>query len=288
MRSKLISLVVASIGRVAEVERLLSSLTQQTDDNFEVILVDQNSDARLKSVVHDARSGGLAIKHLRLDIADQYKARTAGIEAAQGEYIAFPDDDCWYDEAAIENCLQGFAETKANCIIAHWPDKYKSPPSELRQLTLNEVRGFRSVGPSMITQFYEKKTVLQAGGFDSRIGLGRWFGGGEDTDLLFTVLGQGKKVVIVPSVIVRHKFESELKVPPDLVSLKSRARGTGALYAKHKISFWVIVRGLLAPIMKPIFFLQGVWALRSGYAVCMGRLEGYMKWKFGVYEKTFK
>lgn len=43
-----ISLVVATLGRTAELQKLFQSLNGQSRSDFEVILVDQNADNRLE------------------------------------------------------------------------------------------------------------------------------------------------------------------------------------------------------------------------------------------------
>src|SRR5688500_15490805 len=47
-------LVVATIGRVSELERLLESLAAQTHRSFRILVVDQNPDARLAPVLERA------------------------------------------------------------------------------------------------------------------------------------------------------------------------------------------------------------------------------------------
>jgi len=89
----MISLIVSTRNRVDELHRLLASLEAQTYTAFEVILVDQNEDDRLQDVL--AQHGTLPIRHLRSG-AGVSKGRNVGLRAAQGDLVAFPDDDCWY------------------------------------------------------------------------------------------------------------------------------------------------------------------------------------------------
>ena len=49
-------LVVATVGRVAEPERLLASLEAQTHRGFRLLLVDQNLDDRLAPLLDRPRS----------------------------------------------------------------------------------------------------------------------------------------------------------------------------------------------------------------------------------------
>jgi len=113
------------------VERLCISLLAQTNSAFEVILADQNQDNRLSVSAKCCKSSQVkssqvkssqvkssqvkssqvkssqvkSITHVRLEKPDQYAARTAGVERAKGKYIAFPDDDCWYEPEANQDAI---------------------------------------------------------------------------------------------------------------------------------------------------------------------------------------
>jgi hypothetical protein len=59
-----------------------------------------------------------------------------------------------------------------------------------------------------------------------------------------------------------------------------RAHGTGAIYAKHRVASYVILRGLIAPILMPMLrFRRPIFVLR-GACVSFGRLEAYLLWRF--------
>lgn len=47
------SLIVATVSRTNELRRLLESLTQQGFSDYEVILVDQNDDDRLRDIMDE-------------------------------------------------------------------------------------------------------------------------------------------------------------------------------------------------------------------------------------------
>ena len=84
-------LVVATVGRVDELERLLGSLERQTHRGFTVLVVDQNDDDRLRPLL--AAHPALDIAHLR-SAPGLSRARNAALGAADGGLVAFPDDDC--------------------------------------------------------------------------------------------------------------------------------------------------------------------------------------------------
>ena len=92
------SLIVATMNRVSELDRLLTSLGEQSYKDFEVIIVDQNGDDRLSPLVSNHR--GMAIRHVRSE-RGLSRARNAGLQVARGDIIAIPDDDCWYPEGVL-------------------------------------------------------------------------------------------------------------------------------------------------------------------------------------------
>lgn len=278
-----ISLALASVGRTEQVERLFDSLLAQTSNAFEVILADQNCDDRLMPIVKKVVGLGMSVVHVRLERPDQYAARSVGIEKAQGLYIAFPDDDCWYEPEAIERAINVFETKNVDGLVAQWREsrealKYESDGNG-KELEWSDVCGFRSSGASMITQFYKTAVVRAIGGFDKRMGLGSWFGGGEDTDMFFTIVRKGFRIVMASEVIVRHHFNLTPAHNLNLTNLRLRSRGTGALYAKHKVPFWVIFRGIVSPLVRPILtlnFERNNFAL--AYMQTIGRLEGFLSW----------
>ncbi len=100
---KTVSVVVATYKRDVELKRALDSLAAQSYSNIEVILVDDNSDSqwneKVLSIVNNFKKKcpNLAIEYI-VNNPNQGSAKTRniGIEAANGEYITFLDDDDVY------------------------------------------------------------------------------------------------------------------------------------------------------------------------------------------------
>ena len=108
MRMAAFSLILATVGRTKELDRLFNSLAAQTFLNFEVIVVDQNPDNRLVPHIERACSLGIVVKHVRHNPPNLAAARNAGIAVATGEWLGFPDDDCWYDPRVLEKIARRF------------------------------------------------------------------------------------------------------------------------------------------------------------------------------------
>lgn len=279
-----ISLVMATIGRVDDVRRFIECLNAQTSRDFELIVVDQNQDDRLLPVLEEVPQMGIALRHIRQTEPNQCLARNTGLANASMNVVAFPDDDCWYEPETLELVLRRMSLPDApSGVVIRWREQ---DPVGRPAYTLDIIkwRSFREAGASMITQFYRTELLRSIGGFDTALGLHSWFGGGEDTDLMFRVLAARSSVAYMPQAVVHHAFSPRLRISNWRAACRrarSRGRGTGALYVKHGLSFYVIVRGCTAPIILPLLRMEGFKALAQGFAIVFGRIEGASRWGRG-------
>lgn len=282
MRTPDISLILATVGRTDELGRLFDSLAAQTYSNFEIVVVDQNEDDRLLPHLERARYLGMAIRHLKHHPANLATARNVGIEAANGKWIGFPDDDCWYSPQLLERLATRFAAADQPAgIIVRWVEQDEQPLSAA-DLSWERSRAFRDIPVSSITLFCSKSLFQQIGGFDSRLGVGQWFGAGEETDFALRALRAGAHFTYEPLGEVHHAVNPNKPkaTPQTRNAVRHRARGTGALYAKHRLPIWVVARGLAAPLLRPL--LKGSFGadeLALGYDTMRGRIDGMIGWR---------
>lgn len=106
----LVSVIVATYKREAELSRALQSLAAQTYPHIEIVLVDDNADADWNKTVANVVD---AFRREHPSVAFRYIANTLnrgsaetrniGIEAASGEYITFLDDDDVYLPNKVKN-----------------------------------------------------------------------------------------------------------------------------------------------------------------------------------------
>jgi GT2 family glycosyltransferase len=276
-------LVLATIGRTTEVERLFDTLLAQTDKHFELIVVDQNADNRLVEAVTVAAQRGLAVQHLRMDRPSLAGARNLGIAKAHGQLIAFPDDDCWYEPDVVEQVRNAFAaHGDWGGAVAQWVEQaqaLRAAPSD-EALSAREWRAFKADGASSISLFFRAETLRRLGGFDERLGVGQWFGAGEETDLILRALGAGVVIGRCTAARVHHHFASGIQhqAGANWRAAMRRGRGTGALFVKHSVSWRVFVRGFLAPPVKAAMQGQGLKGVGIGLALSTGRVQGALKW----------
>lgn len=278
-----ISLILATIGRAEDFGRFVIALIRQTCRDFELIVVDQNLDDRLLPYIEGALQAGLDVSHFRLKKPSLAGARNLGIEHARGDFIGFPDDDCWYENDTIATVL---AAIEGNAgwqgVIARWVEQSQTDRSDpgTGPLIQSDWRRFRGGNASSITLFLNRELFVQLGGFDERMGVGQWYGAGEETDFVLRALSAGAVIGRWPAARVHHLYWARVTERPGLTwrAVQCRARGTGALYIKHRLSMSTIIRGLLAPPLVALRSGLGVKGLGFAFALSIGRLQGALQW----------
>lgn len=281
------SLILATIGRVDELEYCLRSLAVQTDQDFEVLLIDQNFDNRLDKVIEYGCAVGIEIRHFRMAPPNLSAARNLGLTEARGAIVGFPDDDCWYEPDVIAQLRLAFeSEATTSGVVANWAELSKADGVDCGAAVLSNAawRRFRGGGASSITLFLRRELVNGLEGFDERLGVGQWYGAGEETDLVLRALATNSVIRRLPAARVHHAIDRGRSGDPQSrrCMARARGRGTGCLYAKHDLSMVTILRGLIAPVLVPLVRMRGFDALALGGATAMGRFEGLIHWKWGM------
>jgi glycosyltransferase involved in cell wall biosynthesis len=240
------SLIVPSINRTHELVKLFESLESQTLQDFEVILVDQNPDGRLLSIV-EVFSKRFFIKHLHSETKGAAHARNIGISQARGEILLWPDDDCWYLSTFLHD-IDRLLSTYANAagIIGILVDEKGNPfnrwkPSKVAPAM--DMDTFIHAGePAIILR---KEIVMRVGGFDESIGIGAetiW-GAGESTDLCLRVKKAGAYLVIAPSIRIFHPNQM---IPTGDLSQRQKAhmyaRGMGGILKKNHLNIFFVIK----------------------------------------------
>ncbi|MEZ5730157.1 MAG: glycosyltransferase [Burkholderiaceae bacterium] len=273
------SLILATGGRHHELFSFVESLAAQTERDFELILVDQNPDERTLPAVARAREAGIEVLHLYQAEANLAAARNLGVAHARARWLAFPDDDCWYEPDTLA-ALRRAVATQAEGYVGTWVEM--DSPFEFRRQSL-DVRRWRKLrgeaAPS-ICLFVDRALVNALDGFDPRLGVGQWYGAGEETDFVMRALEVGARLEFAPAITVHHAAPETL--PPlsraVLAQHRSRARGAGSFYARHRLSPLLLLRGMSSPPLR-FFASSPLTGLIQGAAVSWGMLEGYLRWR---------
>lgn len=232
-----LSLIIASLDDDGSLGECLDSLARQQDPPaFEVIVVDQNGDDSLAPVIAGF-SDRLALTHLRVGFRGASRARNEGARAARGEWLGFPDDDCYLLPATLAEFAAALRATPALRIVSGRTLDPSGAPNVLRwrkeALHFTQRTMFACVTEA--TLFVRKDAFLDAGGFDERFGPGTRYPAAEGIDLVDRLLDAAPagSAYYSPRVAMQHPT----KVPPWTRWAAARfflyATGDGALIAKR-------------------------------------------------------
>ncbi len=105
----LISIIIPTYNHGIYLDRCLNSIQQQTIDNYEVIIIDNNSTDNTKDVIK--KYINLPIKYYLISNKGIYaKSRNMGIKNSSGNIIAFLDSDDWWKKEKLYECYKKINE----------------------------------------------------------------------------------------------------------------------------------------------------------------------------------
>ena len=178
----LLSLLIATVRRRTELERLLLSLRQQEHTCLQIIIADQNPPSFLEDL--HAQFSDLPLQIIPVPDKGVSQARNAIIPLAEGSYIAFPDDDCWYATDTLAQVVEAFQRhPEAGAVMGKSIDASPVSPSCGKDAPVSQIGTFKN-GETYL-QFFRAEVVKDLR-FDPRLGPGTGlpYGCGEDTDYL--------------------------------------------------------------------------------------------------------
>jgi glycosyltransferase involved in cell wall biosynthesis len=281
----LVSLVVSTLGRTASLKALFESLAGQDYKNFELIVVDQNDDDRLKPLFET-----WPFKLRRIHTPGQRgvnRGRNIGWTQAEGSIVAFPDDDCWYPPWFLSRALGKIAETGADILSGRAADESGQSingrfESEAQWIDRTNVW---TTGIEWVV-FFKRSALLTVGGYNTNIGPGSptpWQSC-EGQDIMLRAMADGLKCFYDPS-LYGHHAEMNIYNPDAAICRKGRiyGRGMGHVLRIHGYGLGSSLKWVSFPTIKGLSFLFRCNVRRFFYYrnVALGRFEG---WSGRLYE----
>lgn len=225
-----ISMIMGTLNRKELMERAVDSILSQSHTDFEIIIVDQSDETNEDIALKDNR-----IKYIHINERGLSLARNIGIKMASGDIIGLMDDDAVYEQNVLEIVSKIFRkDNKIGFVsgqiinIENMGKEQDMVPSKV----LNQVNFFRFC---LSAALFIKKDTIRDLCFDEDLGIGRYLGSAEESDMVLQIMYKKMKGIYFPNIHVYHAMQNGradiLKI--DLNKHKSYCRGYGAFCAKH-------------------------------------------------------
>lgn len=186
------SVVIPSYERPQRLSELMGALSRQIERDFEVVVVDQSAQPWGGA----AQAWGFPLFYHHSPVKGAVRARNTGAMLAQGEIIAFVDDDCLPEPEWLLNARAHFADDEVVGVEGLIRSDHLDDP-DWRPVTNV---GFEGIGFMTANLFVRSSAFQHLGGFDLRFDRPHFR---EDTDFGWRMQELGK-VPYGHDVVVFH------------------------------------------------------------------------------------
>lgn len=207
------SLIIPVYNRPDEVAELLESLTQQTDSDFEVLILEDKSE-HLCETICQKYANQITVRYFYRPGTGRSERRNLGIENARGDYYIFFDSDCIIPPTYIASLRKALSENYVDCYGG--PDAAAENFSDIQKavnysmtsiMTTGGIRGAMKQKskfmPRSFNMGFSKHCYEVVGGFKDIIC--------EDSDLSIRIKEAKISTTLIPEAYVFHKRRMDLR-----------------------------------------------------------------------------
>ncbi|HET9570518.1 MAG TPA: glycosyltransferase [Bacteroidales bacterium] len=207
------SVIVPVYNRPDEITELLESLCFQSNKDFEVLILEDNSPNKCDKVVESFKDR-LDVRYFFIPGTDRSYRRNYGMEQAKGEYFILYDSDCVIPSGYFDAVEAGLNAEPADCFGG--PDNADDSFTDLQKAVNYSMTSFFTTGgirggakqmekynPRSFNMGISRKAFEVTKGFRSMIG--------EDIDFSLRVRENGMETKLYRDAFVYHKRRVSLR-----------------------------------------------------------------------------
>ena len=274
---KRFSLILCTINRDQVVREYFESLVRQQDPpSFEVILIDQNQDDRLLPIIADFEK----LFPIRRYTATPglSHARNLGLNYAEGEIIAFPDDDCTYPETLLKSVSDYLSAEHIDGVSILVTDRQGRIYTSFMNRSSCRISFSNVLRCGVSISIFVKRQAVGDIRFDETLGVGSGtvYGSGEETDFLLNLLKERKLLDFCPDIVVNHPL---FLGPWTVKRGYLYGNGMGRVLRKHHYTVFRVFCVALLQWIRALMALGTLNFPRMFFHLAMayGRLIGYFR-----------
>jgi cellulose synthase/poly-beta-1,6-N-acetylglucosamine synthase-like glycosyltransferase len=273
-----IDLITGSIGRTDCLRRMLDGLVEQDCSALRLFVVEQVDPQATRNLLHEYEDALDVV--LLQSPRGLSEARNTGLAQATSEFVAFPDDDCWYRRDTLRRVLATFdARPELGLVCGQQlTDAAPALPRGNKPALVTKRNVWRLVVSSAL--FLRREILEDVGFFDTTLGVGNptRYKSGEETDLALRVLTGGHMCCYEPAIVVHHPSPDQMagRMAPELGY--GYGLGMGRVLRRHRYGIGSLTYHVARPLAGAVVAgMKGDKPLaRFRTAVARGRAGGYI------------
>ena len=126
--NSLVSVIVPLFNNARFIAKCIESFLSQTYDNFELIIIDDNSTDNSFDKAKSFESVDKRVKCYRAQKQGVSAARNQGFDLSKGEYVCFIDSDDYVSKYYLESLLLSIQNTDSDISVVGWKIQPESQP----------------------------------------------------------------------------------------------------------------------------------------------------------------
>jgi glycosyltransferase involved in cell wall biosynthesis len=246
------SIAVCTFNRSDFLEICLESiLNNKKSDQFEILVIDNNSTDSTYSVVKKFQDNAQNVKYFFEEKTGLSYARNKAIENANSEFIAFLDDDCFITDTYLDRLQWLIENLDFDCLGGMYlPWYYVQKPKwisddfgKMKSLysDLSKVEEDYVAGGNML---FKKSVFIKVGLFPVEFGMyGNLTGYGEEDYVQEKIRKAGGSIYFDPELIVYHTVQKyKLSLTWQLLSVYINAQSNYLINNRKKCLICILYR----------------------------------------------
>ena len=177
MKNLKVSIIIPVYNGEKTLKNCLNSVLNQTYKNYEILVVDNNSNDKTKKIIKEFEKKDKKIKYIFEKKTGRGSARNAGINTANSEIIAMTDSDCIVPNNWIEKLIYPIINENETAVMGSEEDIIKNfwtkQTQKIREICLKEsIENFEKkdyIQTLDTKNFAIKKDIIKKIKFDSNL-----------------------------------------------------------------------------------------------------------------------
>lgn len=154
-----VSIIVPVYNAAKTLARCVDSLTGQTYENLEILLVNDGSRDDSLSLCREYAASDSRIRVIDKPNGGVSSARNAGLDAARGDFVLFCDSDDWVEPDLCESMLEQYRPGDTVICEGDWMEKTETGPRLVEDAERKDILHYPKFASSPCNKLFLRSTI---------------------------------------------------------------------------------------------------------------------------------